>query len=63
MAVRTHTRSCYKSAHHVLGRWTWIGSRGDLRSYGDLPHLIAAAEQEGWRFDHRTGSVGIFCER
>ena len=61
MAVRQHTRGRLKSAHHVLGRWTWIGTHGELRSYPDLPHLIAAAAQEGWLFDHRTGSVGIFC--
>lgn len=60
MAVRRQASGRLKSAHQVLGRWTWIGSRGELRSYADLPHLIAAAAREGWRFDHRTGSVGIF---
>ncbi len=62
MAVRQRVHGRIKSAHHVLGRWTWIGSHGELLSYPDLPHLIAAAAREGWQFDHRTGTVGIFCE-
>ena len=62
MAVRQRGHGRYKSAHHVLGRWTWIGSRGELHSFPDLSHLIAAAAHEGWQFDHRTGSVGIFCD-
>ena len=51
----------FKSAHQIMGRWQWIGGRGELRSYLSLPHLIADAGREGWQFDHRVGSVGIFC--